>query len=352
MENRKTDDGKCFAVRLEAPARLHVGFVDVSGSLGRRFGSLGLTLEQFATVLELHRADRFEVHGPQADRASGYLRRLLDDHDPPTSVTLRIHQAIPEHVGLGSGTQLALAVGKAFGALFHLPLSVAALAARLDRGARSGIGIGAFEEGGFVLDGGRSVSGGYPPVIARLAFPASWRVLLVFDRARRGLYGEAERAAFRALPAFPQPRAAHLAHLVLMRLLPALAEEDFGSFSDALGEIQRAVGDHFAAAQGGRFASPAVGDALAWLESRGVAGTGQTSWGPTGFAVVDSEVRAHALLVEARERFGAQEGLEFAVVRGRNRGHRMELLSEAEAGIQSVRRDGTVAPHRLSNRTG
>ena len=359
MENLKStsdDDGKRFAVRLEAPARLHLGFVDVSGSLGRRFGSLGLTLEQFATVLELRRADQFEAQGPQAERASGYLRRLLDDHDPPTSVSLRIHQAIPEHVGLGSGTQLALAVGKAFGALFDVPLSVSALAARLDRGARSGIGIGAFEEGGFVLDGGRGVSGSYPPVISRLAFPPSWRVLLVFDRARRGLYGEAERAAFRTLPAFPQPRAAHLAHLVLMRLMPALAEEDFASFSDAMGEIQRAVGDHFAAAQGGRFVSSAVGEALAWLESRGVVGTGQTSWGPTGFAVVDSEVRAHALLLDARERCGGRTGLEFAVVRGRNRGHRMDLLSEAEARTQVVERGGAeldaAAPHRLFNRAG
>jgi beta-RFAP synthase len=146
-------------VRVEAPARLHLGFIDVSGSLGRRFGSLGLTLEEFSTVLSLRRADRFDAQGPDAQRASAYLRRLLDDHDPPTSVALHVHRAIPEHVGLGSGTQLALAVGKAFGALFELSVLVATLAARLDRGACSGIGIGAFEEGGFVVDGG-----GAPPV--------------------------------------------------------------------------------------------------------------------------------------------------------------------------------------------
>ena len=328
--------GDPFAVRVEAPARLHLGFVDVSGSLGRRFGSLGLALEEFSTVLSLRRAERFDAQGPDAQRASDYLRRLLDDHDPPTSVALRVLQAIPEHVGLGSGTQLALAVGQAFSTLFDLPFSVPALAARLDRGARSGIGIGAFEDGGFVVDGGRGAAGSHPPVIARMPFPSSWRVLLVFDRAERGLFGEAERAAFRALQAFPQQRAAHLAHLVLMRLMPALAEEDFASFSSAIGEIQRAVGDYFAAAQGGRFASGAVAQVLGWLEAKGIAGVGQTSWGPTGFAVVDSEVRAQALLREVRERFSAHTELVFAVARARNRGHSLEVLSEAQVGAADL----------------
>jgi beta-RFAP synthase len=340
-----------FAVRVEAPARLHLGFIDVSGSLGRRFGSLGLTLEDFSTVLSLRRAESFEASGPDAQRASDYLRRLLDDHDPPSSVALRVHQAIPEHVGLGSGTQLALAVGKAFGTLFELPVSALALAARLDRGARSGIGIGAFEEGGFVVDGGRSATGAHPPVISRMPFPGSWRVLLVFDRAERGLFGEAERAAFRALQAFPQQRAAHLAHLVLMRLMPALVEEDFASFGSAVGEIQRVVGDYFAAAQGGRFASAAVAQALGWLEARGIAGVGQTSWGPTGFAIVDSEVRAQALLREARERFSARSELGFAVARARNRGHRLEVLSEAQArdALRETLPDDSVEPKsRLS----
>lgn len=324
--------GKRFAVRVEAPARLHLGFIDVSGSLGRRFGSLGLTLEEFSTILSLRRAEHFDAQGPDAQRASEHVRRLLDDHDPPTSVALDVHRAIPEHVGLGSGTQLALAVGKAFCALFELPVSVAALAARLDRGARSGIGVGAFEEGGFVVDGGRGAGGTLPPVISRTPFPTAWRVLLVLDQGERGLFGEAERAAFRALQAFPQQRAAHLAHLVLMRLMPALVEEDFASFGAVIGEIQRTVGDYFAAAQGGRFTSRSVAQALGWLESKGIAGVGQTSWGPTGFGIVDSEVRAQALLREARERFAAHRELSFVAVRARNRGHRLEILDEAQAG--------------------
>jgi predicted sugar kinase len=113
--------------------------------------------------------------------------------------------------------------------------------------------------------------------------------------------------------------------------MPALAEQDFASFSDAIGEIQRTVGDYFAVAQGGRFASPAVAEVLAWLEANGVAGVGQSSWGPTGFGVVDSELRAHALLVEARSRFAHLRQLELVVARGRNHGHDIEHLAGERA---------------------
>jgi beta-ribofuranosylaminobenzene 5'-phosphate synthase len=326
-------------VRVEAPARLHLGFIDVSGSLGRRFGSIGLALEDLATVVELRRADRLGAEGPDAERALDYVRRLVDEHDPPDGVAVRIHRAIPEHAGLGSGTQLAFAIGRAFSELFGIAYSSMATAARLDRGARSGIGIGAFEHGGFVVDGGRTAGGGPPPVIARLPFPPAWRVLLVFDRHERGLHGEAERDAFRRLKAFPQERAAHLAHLVLMRAMPALAEEDSQRFGGAVGEIQRVVGDYFALAQGGRFASEAVADVLAWLELRGIEGVGQTSWGPTGFALIDSEVRAHAVLAEARRVFAGRPQLEFAVVRGRNTGHHLETWDAAAVDTAQQGRD-------------
>lgn len=325
-----------LTVQVEAPARLHLGFIDVSGSLGRPFGSIGLTLDGFSTVIALARSARLDAQGPSAARALAYLRRFVDEYDPPTGCTLELRRAIPEHVGLGSGTQLALAIGKAFGALFDIPLSVAAISALAHRGARSGVGIGAFEHGGFVVDGGRGAAGGPPPVVASMPFPPAWRVLLALDRGGRGLSGEAERAAFRSLRAFPQERAAHLAHLVLLRVMPALVEQDFARFADGVGEIQRSVGDYFAPAQGGRFASPAVAAVLAWLEANGVSGVGQSSWGPTGFGIVDSEVRAHALLVEARGRFAHWRDLELVVARARNHGHELKRFGAREPGLSEA----------------
>lgn len=305
-------------VKVTAPARLHLGFLDMHGGLGRRFGSLGLTLDGLATTVRARPAERPGATGPSAGRALAAARTLCERFGLPDA-ELTVEEAIPEHVGLGSGTQLGLAVGVALARLYGRPLAVRSVAAELERGARSGIGIGAFESGGVILDGGRGTDGLPPPVIARLPCPDDWRILLILHRDGRGLHGAAEREAFRTLPAFPEERAAHLCRLTLMTALPALAEGDAMAFGRAVGELQRTVGDHFAPVQGGRFTSPAVADALAWLEAQGIPGVGQSSWGPTGFAIVGDPAEAEALLAAARQRW-TDGPLEFRLHRARNDG--------------------------------
>ena len=314
-------------VRVTAPARLHLGFLDLDGSLGRRFGSIGLTLEAPATVVSLRPAPADLATGPDCGRAARHLATLREAWDVQAPLALTVEQAIPAHAGLGSGTQLGLAVGQALAALHGLAATPEGVASILDRGARSGIGVAAFAQGGFLVDGGKAPDDtAPPPVTARLAFPESWRVLLIQDAAARGVHGAAEKAAFEKLPAFPATRAAHLCHLVLMRLLPGIAGADLDAAGAAIGEIQRVVGDHFAPFQGGgRFTSPRVAGALAWLEAEGVAGLGQSSWGPTGFALLPDRSTAERLAAGAEERFGGT-GLVFRVVAGRNRPGGIEIV--------------------------
>ena len=155
-------------VRIRAPARLHLGFLDMEGGLGRRFGSLGVTLEELWTELLVSPAQAFAVTGAaEAERARAMLERLAAAWDlPPLHVA--IQRTIPTHAGLGSGTQLALALGVAAARAAGIDRSAREVALLLERGARSGIGIGAFEQGGFLVDGGRGADGLPPPLIARL----------------------------------------------------------------------------------------------------------------------------------------------------------------------------------------
>lgn len=318
-------------VRVTAPARLHLGFVDMNGGLGRRFGSLGLTLDGPATTVRARSADQLRAAGPSAERALRVARTLCERFRWPERAELTVEDAIPEHVGLGSGTQLGLAVGTALGHLYGRPLPERTLAAELERGARSGIGIGAFESGGVILDGGRGPGEAPPPVVSRLPFPQDWRVLLILHRDGQGLHGGAETRAFQALPPFPAERAGHLCRLMVMAALPALAEGDAETFGRAVGELQRTVGDHFAPVQGGRFTSPAVAEALGWLEAEGIHGVGQSSWGPTGFAIVGDADRATALLIAAKRRCKGT-ALEVHLCRGRNAGATVEsAVSRATA---------------------
>lgn len=315
----RSDTSDRQAVSIIAPGRLHVGFLDLHGGLGRRFGSIGLTLDDVSTRLQIAPAAKTGASGADADRALAAARFLTEVWRTPP-VRIDVAEAIPAHVGLGSGTQLRLAVGVGLARLFGVSAGTAEVARLLDRGARSGIGLGAFEQGGFLVDGGRSEEESVPPIVARLPFPQRWRILLLLDEAGHGLHGAAEIEAFARLPRFPEDLAAHLSRLTLMQLLPAVAVADPTNAGRALGEIQRAIGDHFAPAQGGRFASAAVAKALAWLASEGIEGVGQSSWGPTGFALVEDREAAMRLEAGLKRRCPGARDLRIVIAQGRNQG--------------------------------
>lgn len=310
------------SVRVEAPARLHLGFLDLNGGLGRRFGSLGLAIEGIVTELEVAPAAKLEVEGPAATRVRvlGCAAALVEQLGLPRGAAIQIKRVIPDHVGLGSGTQLSLAIAAGMSSLYGLDLETRQMAGLLKRGMRSGIGIGAFDTGGFLVDGGRGERDEPPPVIMRSDFPEAWRLLLIFDQRGPGIHGPQEVAAFQALPPFPAQHAADLCRMVLMQVLPALAEGDYERFGRAISRLQQVVGDYFAPAQSGRFASPEVAEVLAWLEAQEIFGVGQSSWGPTGFAILNSEARALQLLHAAQSRYADQPNLSFAVTRARNHG--------------------------------
>lgn len=297
-----------------------MGFIDLSGSLGRHFGSIGIALNEISTNLSLSGADQLTISGPAAQRAEKCLSLLCETLKVSDKLNITISSAIPEHVGLGSGTQMSLAIGAALNEFYGLGLTVRQIAALTDRGLRSGIGIGVFEQGGLVVDGGRGEKTITPPVLVHIDIPEDWRFILVFDRRGQGLHGQQEIQAFKKLPPFPQSEAARLCYLLLMQGLPAAAENDINKFGDAITQLQRSVGEHFSSAQGGIFTSPEVAQAMQWLQQQGAVCIGQTSWGPTGFCAIDGSKLAESIAEQARLTFMAIENLSFTVVSARNSG--------------------------------
>ncbi len=312
------------SVTVTAPARLHLGFLDMNGGLGRRFGSLGLAIDRPATRLTLRRAAILAVKGPEAERASHHLAVLKRRFGLTGSYHLTIHESIPAHAGLGSGTQLALAVANALRRLEALPPDDSKDALLLRRGARSGIGLGLFHYGGFVVDGGRGARTATPPVVARMDFPPEWRVIVVLDPRSEGMHGRDEQAAFARLPDFEAASAAEICRLVLIKALPALAEDDIDSFGDAIARLQEIAGDYFAPAQGGApYASATVARVMEDLRQLGARGIGQSSWGPTGFAFAAGAKEARRLCDLTQERATAW-GLDMAICKGVNHGALVE----------------------------
>ncbi len=327
-------------VEVQSSARLHMGFFDLHGGLGRQFGSIGLSIDDPIMAVRVTKAEAFSLHLPKEDVVAlnqhhpaseksfetlvSRIHHMMTTLECPQGVTVEITSRIPSHAGLGSGTQLALSIGMALNTLFDLGLTVAAIAQKTGRGNRSGIGIAAFERGGLIIDGGRAhnAPNETPPILARYAFPNAWCVLLIEDCAQAGIHGEAELHAFKTLPAFSEDLAAHLCRHVLMQTMPAMMSEDLVTFGASIHALQTHVGDYFAPAQGGRYASRAVGEVLEYLLANDAPCVGQSSWGPTGFAIFENADIANQYLTQLKDTFSTTENksLAFKLCHANNNG--------------------------------
>ena len=307
------------SVNVTTSSRLHLGFFDLNGGLGRKFGSIGLSLQAPVTSLSISPSKTFTAEGEGAERAIKIAKQVARHINVDGGVHIHLDQVIPEHSGLGSGTQLSLAVGMAMNALYQRNLNVNEVAVLTQRGTRSGIGLGTFSTGGLIVDGGRASKSPVPPVIARAEFPEDWPILLIFDKGHSGVYGTQELSAFQNLPLFPEASAALLCRQVLMQALPAIAERDLPAFGQAIQALQAVTGDYFAPAQGGgRYTSSLVANVLSQLQANGVHCFGQSSWGPTGFAVFENQLEAETQLNKLNASFGHEQTLQFLLTKANN----------------------------------
>jgi beta-RFAP synthase len=170
-----------------------------------------------------------------------------------------------------------------------------------------------------------------------LPFPEHWRILLLLDNRIQGLHGVQEVTAFSELPEFPAHAAAHLCRVVMMQVLPGVLEGRLEPVSQGVGEIQQAVGDHFAPAQGGRFTSPVISAVLEWAVAKGYLGAGQSSWGPTGFILMEDHTQALQLEHDLKQHFGKFSSFHAQVVAPRNHGAAVNLLQQPTRLIQEKR---------------
>ncbi len=296
-------------IRVTAPSRLHFGLLHVptvgEPANSRHFGGLGLMIRQPEIALTVEAAGAWSATGQSADRSLSAARRAVEQSPVELRQPLKIavESCPPEHVGLGVGTQLAMAATDAVCRLLtdtrHPPDE---LAKRSGRGERSRIGVEGYSRGGLLLDGGQHPARpGASTILHRGHFPDAWRVLLLRPRTAERWHGDRERLAF-ARPRDPEANlrtTERLCRLALLGILPALHEVDLPVFGEALHDFNRTAGEAFASDQGGPYCCTAVTALIGWLRSEGIAGTGQSSWGPTVFAAMENVESAERLLIRA-----------------------------------------------------
>jgi len=310
--------------RVHASSRLHFGLLGLSSrdkpeQTVRDFGGIGLMIEKPGVVVAVETASAWSAEGPLAERALDYARQFTRSLSLPTtpSFHIAVEHCAPEHVGLGTGTQLGLAVARGLAAaLGHADLPAPALAQHIGRGRRSAIGIHGFDLGGLLVDGGKGPATAVAPLVARVGFPLNWRVILVLISGPQGLHGSPESQAFAELHG-RQQRTDTLCRLVLLGILPAVVERDLPAFGAALYEFNRLVGEMFRPFQSGTYALEQGAAVVEFVRGQGVPAVGQTSWGPAIFAVVEED---HADSVA--ERIREHLGFEVMVTSAANEGAR------------------------------
>ena len=274
-------------ITITAPCRLHFGLLRFAEEEGLSYGGLGMMLDQPATVVEMQRAETWQATGPNADRALAFAQQASRTWDELSPLSIHIRKTPPAHAGLGSGTQLALAVARGV-AYFgnRQAIDIGDLSNAVGRGQRSAIGSHGFLHGGLLWETGRTSNESLGKLSRRLEVPAAWRVLLIVPSEDAGLHGSAEIDAFAQLPSVPVEVTEKLQRLAEENILPAVEQADFEKFSESLYQYGHLAGSCFASVQGGSYASSKIADGINNLRSLGLQGVGQSSWGPTIFAFI------------------------------------------------------------------
>ncbi len=312
-------------IKVVSPSRLHLTLIDLNAELGRVDGGAGITLESPGMELLAAEADNVEIVGDSL--LAGKMRKAADALLPEgKGIKLQINDSLPDHVGLGSGTQAALSAAAAINKMYGLGKSVRELAIAVGRGGTSGIGVAAFENGGIILDGGHkfkdkcafspSAASHVPPgpVLFRRDFP-DWPIVLAIPNTK-GAHDTEEVDIFKKYCPIPLAEVQEICHVILMQMLPALVEEDLESFGRAINHFQL-VG--FKRREVELQPRPVL-DIMEYMRDNGAGGSGISSFGPVVYGIVGSSGEGKRLLKEAQRMLDESLGGKTLLTKAKNRG--------------------------------
>ncbi len=243
-------------ITVTTPSRLHFSLIDLNGEIGRIDGGFGVALQNPNFKIFIERAKQTGIFGTGDTRTYEEILKILSTikkkYDIKNEYKISLKSEIPRHSGFGSTTQLNLAIASAILKLEEIFLSPYEIATIIKRGGTSGIGVKAFESGGFIVDIGHkfgknkekatflpsSVSDAKPAkILFRQDFPGDW-IFVCAVRKIEKIYAESEVEIFKKYCPVNRKDVEMLSHLLLMKILPAVIERDIENFGDGLKDVQ------------------------------------------------------------------------------------------------------------------
>ncbi|HEY4310431.1 MAG TPA: hypothetical protein VGN12_13345 [Pirellulales bacterium] len=317
-------------VQVTTGCRLHFGMLSFGQRGVREFGGAGAMIDAAGVALRISPSTQLKTSGPLAEVALRHAQSIADApwFGRTPDCEIQIMSVPPPHAGLGSGTQLALAVAAGMARFFDCPTpDLIQLVQAVGRGRRSAVGLYGFWHGGLIVEAGKRSEEEISPLLHRIALPEDWRFLLIRSAESEGLSGENERQAFGRLPPVPVEVTARMCQELLLEMIPAAIEGDYSAFSSALFRFGEDAGRCFAAQQGGVYGSAQMTWAVDELRKLGVAGVAQSSWGPTVFAVLPNQRAAEEIQAHF-DQSQPRRPLSCIIARPRNEPARVDVILE------------------------
>jgi beta-RFAP synthase len=299
---------KRIKIQIKTPSRLHFGIIDMRGDLGRKHGSVGVSIDNPTLTLIAEKTSKNMVKGVRASRVKDYASKIMQIYDLEGGCHIKVVEDIPEHMGFGSGTQLALAIGAAISKLYDIEIDHDLVAVKLGRSRRSGIGTYAFQKGGFIVDGGHKIDkpNSVPPLIFRGDIPKDWRFVVGMPEIDNRISGESEETAFKQLEPPPASLVDEVARIVLMKMIPSLIEREIGPFGESITDLDAKFGDYWKKIQGGRYSHKLIESGVNFLLRQGAYGAGQSSWGPAYYGLAENHKQAAELQTDLNEHLNSE----------------------------------------------
>lgn len=303
-------------IAVTAPSRLHFGLFSFGASHSLKYGGVGLMIDRPKTRIRFAHAPRLKLDVADPERVrrtietwlqyrSGLLPSNVGQIDD-LKLDVRQISGPSAHIGLGAGTQQTLAIALGLDYWFQVsPILSIEDAPKFGRAGRSAVGSHGFFLGGLLIDRGKVSKDEVGNLDNRFELPDAWRVALVCPRDRHGPSGQQEDELFRNLPPVDQVTADSLRQTVHERIIPAACNADFAELSCAIYDFGYQAGMCYGDYQGGPFNGPQVSKIVAHIRALGIAGVGQSSWGPCVFALCQSTADAEQLSAELQRTFPA-----------------------------------------------
>jgi len=326
-------------IKVITPSRLHFSLIDLCGDLQRVDGGVGVALNRPNVILEselLPNSDIIVNDGLSSEIIYDIAKNVMEKLEIDGGIKFNLVSSYPSHVGLGSKTQLSLAVAFSINYLFTKRKTIFDLATIVKRGGTSGIGVNAFQKGGFILDAGHSLgedrqknsflpsrasNAPPPPALVRYTVPEDWYFVIAIPRNCNEIEGTKELNIFQKYCPISKEDVGSVCRLILMVLLPSLYQKDIQAFGRGLSELQTIGFKNVEVDLQPTF----IKELIQFMVKNGAYGSGISSFGPATYGIVDGLEKARFLEQKTKkflEKFG---GGRIYIANVNNEGMRFEI---------------------------